>query len=41
MIVGVVMYLEDGDNYLDLFKYVDIVLDIVKISGKNRIKFFL
>lgn len=37
---GVAMYPEDGDNYLDLFKHVDIALDIAKISGKNRIKFF-
>ena len=34
------MYPEDGDNYLDLFKHADIALDIAKISGKNRIKFF-
>lgn len=37
---GVAMYPEDGDNYLDLFKHADIALDIAKISGKNRIKFF-
>ncbi|EGT2200419.1 TPA: GGDEF and EAL domain-containing protein [Clostridioides difficile] len=37
---GVAMYPEDGDNYLDLFKHTDIALDIAKISGKNRIKFF-
>ncbi|MBJ9763955.1 GGDEF and EAL domain-containing protein [Clostridioides difficile] len=37
---GVAMYPEDGDNYLDLFKHDDIALDIAKISGKNRIKFF-
>ncbi|MDL0339619.1 phosphodiesterase PdcB [Clostridioides difficile] len=34
---GVAMYPEDGDNY---FKHADIALDIAKISGKNRIKFF-
>ncbi|MCC0627900.1 MULTISPECIES: GGDEF and EAL domain-containing protein [unclassified Clostridioides] len=37
---GVAMYPEDGDSYLDLFKHADIALDIAKISGKNRIKFF-
>ncbi|HHN8469621.1 phosphodiesterase PdcB [Clostridioides difficile] len=37
---GVAMYPEDGNNYLDLFKHADIALDIAKISGKNRIKFF-
>lgn len=37
---GVAMYPEDGDNYLDLFKHAGIALDIAKISGKNRIKFF-
>ncbi|EQF26531.1 diguanylate cyclase domain protein [Clostridioides difficile CD160] len=37
---GVAMYPEDGDNYLDLFKHADIALDIAKINGKNRIKFF-
>ncbi|HBF9836550.1 TPA: GGDEF and EAL domain-containing protein [Clostridioides difficile] len=37
---GVAIYPEDGNNYLDLFKHADIALDIAKISGKNRIKFF-
>lgn len=37
---GVAMYPEDGDTYLDLFKHADTALDIAKISGKNRIKFF-
>ncbi|HCQ6117636.1 TPA: GGDEF and EAL domain-containing protein [Clostridioides difficile] len=37
---GVAIYPEDGSNYLDLFKHADIALDIAKISGKNRIKFF-
>ncbi|MCC0640761.1 MULTISPECIES: GGDEF and EAL domain-containing protein [unclassified Clostridioides] len=37
---GVAMYPEDGDNYLDLFKHADIALDIAKIGGKNRMKFF-
>lgn len=37
---GVAMYPEDGNNYLGLFKHADIALDIAKISGKNRIKFF-
>ncbi|MCC0663660.1 bifunctional diguanylate cyclase/phosphodiesterase [Clostridioides sp. ZZV15-6597] len=37
---GVAMYPEDGDNYLDLFKHVDIALDIAKMGGKNRMKFF-
>ncbi|CZR96130.1 MULTISPECIES: GGDEF and EAL domain-containing protein [unclassified Clostridioides] len=37
---GVAMYPQDGDTYLDLFKHADIALDIAKINGKNRIKFF-
>nr|UWI50911.1 GGDEF and EAL domain-containing protein [Clostridioides difficile] len=37
---GVAMYPEDGDNYLDLFKHADIALDIAKMGGKNRMKFF-
>ncbi|NMS90417.1 EAL domain-containing protein [Clostridioides difficile] len=37
---GVAMYPKDGDTYLDLFKHADIALDIAKINGKNRIKFF-
>lgn len=37
---GVAMYPDDGDNYLDLFKHADIALDIAKMGGKNRMKFF-
>lgn len=37
---GVAMYPEDGDNYFDLFKHADIALDIAKMGGKNRMKFF-
>lgn len=37
---GVAMYPDDGENYLDLFKHADIALDIAKMGGKNRMKFF-